>query len=212
MDHIGNIISDYQNNNLGTNVLPVDPPKLELQLEPKQTFSINTEELKKKIYILKDQIDSIIKILENGKENKIIIVEQDISSPNSQILNSEKIIEGVFNGEKMIGPDGKEYAIPQNYASKSKLIEGDLMKLIIAENGRFIFKQIGPAKRKRLVGKLNFESDIQRWVAVTNNDKKYKVLTASITFFHGKPNDEAVIIVPENEQSDWAAVENLIIK
>src|SRR3989344_7530398 len=32
-----------------------------------------------------------------------------------------RVIEGVFNGEKMIGADGSEYNIPANYASKPKL-------------------------------------------------------------------------------------------
>ncbi|MBU4432193.1 hypothetical protein KKD60_02860, partial [Patescibacteria group bacterium] len=38
-----------------------------------------------------------------------------------------KIVEGVFDGENMIGPDGKQYSIPANYASKSKLVEGDIL-------------------------------------------------------------------------------------
>ena len=34
----------------------------------------------------------------------------------------------------MIGPDGKNYPVPANYASKSKLIEGDILKLTITPN------------------------------------------------------------------------------
>ena len=50
----------------------------------------------------------------------------------------------------MLSPDGKNYPIPANYASKSKLVEGDLMKLTIAEDGSFIYKQIGPVPRSKL--------------------------------------------------------------
>ena len=32
----------------------------------------------------------------------------------------EKIIEGIFDGQNMIGPKQKVYPIPSNYASKSK--------------------------------------------------------------------------------------------
>src|SRR3989344_7540515 len=64
------------------------------------------------------------------------------------------IIEGVFDGQNMIGPDGKKYSIPANYASKSKLVEGDILKLTIDTQGNFIYKQIGPIERTRLIGTL----------------------------------------------------------
>ena len=64
------------------------------------------------------------------------------------------IIEGVFDGQNMVGPDGKLYSVPANYASKSKLVEGDLLKLTISPDGSFIYKQIGPVERERIVGVL----------------------------------------------------------
>ena len=65
------------------------------------------------------------------------------------------IIEGVFDGQNMVGPDGKLYSVPANYASKSKLVEGDMMKLTISPDGSFIYKQVGPVERDRIVGVLN---------------------------------------------------------
>ena len=65
-----------------------------------------------------------------------------------------KIIEGVFDGQMMLGPDGKSYPIPANYASKSKLVEGDILKLTIADDGSFIYKQIGPVERRQVIGKV----------------------------------------------------------
>jgi hypothetical protein len=35
----------------------------------------------------------------------------------------DKIIEGVFTGEGMLGSDGNIYPVPQNYASKSLLVQ-----------------------------------------------------------------------------------------
>jgi hypothetical protein len=67
---------------------------------------------------------------------------------------SGKIIEGVFDGQVMIGPDGKSYPVPANYASKSKLVEGDILKLTIADDGGFIYKQIGPIPRRQIIGTL----------------------------------------------------------
>ncbi len=39
-----------------------------------------------------------------------------------------KVIEGTFNGQNMVADDGKIYPIQANYASKSRLIQGDRMK------------------------------------------------------------------------------------
>jgi len=122
--------------------------------------------------------------------------------------NEAQIIEGVFNGEKMIGPDGREYSIPSNYASKSKLVEGDLMKLSISPTGSFIYKQIGPIERRRLIGETVMDSKSGQW-SVSANNKMYKILTASASFFHAKPGMQAVILVPKDGESRWAAVENI---
>src|ERR1700751_2253296 len=51
-----------------------------------------------------------------------------------------KVIEGVFDGQNMVGTDGKTYPVPANYASKSKLVQGDILKLTVAENGTFLYK------------------------------------------------------------------------
>lgn len=74
--------------------------------------------------------------------------------PGEEIQGEQRTIEGVFDGENMIGPDGKQYNVPANYASKSKLVEGDILKLAITGSGTFIYKQIGPIERARVVGVL----------------------------------------------------------
>lgn len=51
-----------------------------------------------------------------------------------------RIIKGEFDGQHMAGEDGKRYPIPPNYASKSKLLTGDRLKLIIDVDSSFIFK------------------------------------------------------------------------
>lgn len=119
------------------------------------------------------------------------------------------IIEGVFNGQIMIGPDGKEYSVPANYASKSKLVEGDILKLTIDNSGSFIYKQISPVERRRLMGHLVRNKENNEFVVLAN-EKVYKVLTASVTYFKGEEGDEVVILVPQDSESAWAAVENVI--
>jgi hypothetical protein len=119
------------------------------------------------------------------------------------------VIEGIFDGKGMVGPDGKDYPIPPNYASKSKLVEGDMLKLTVTPTGAFIFKQIGPIERDRKVGALVHDAQVDEF-AVIVGDKKYRVLKASITYFRGEDGDEAVILVPKMSPSKWAAVENVI--
>jgi hypothetical protein len=110
----------------------------------------------------------------------------------------------------MIGPEGKQYPVPANYASKSKLVEGDVLKLTIAEDGSFIYKQIGPVERKKVMGVLL--QDEKGDYRVIAEGKTYRVLLASITYFKAEAADEITIVVPEERESQWAAVENVIKK
>lgn len=120
-----------------------------------------------------------------------------------------QIVEGVFNGQNMVGPDGKIYTIPANYVSKSKLVEGDLLKLTILPDGSFMYKQIGPIERSRLVGTLVLSPDTGDYT-VAVGQKHYRVIKASITYYKGMPGDEVVILTPQDAESSWAAVENVI--
>lgn len=120
-----------------------------------------------------------------------------------------KVIEGVFDGQNMIGPDAKTYSVPANYASKSKLVEGDSLKLTIADDGSFIYKQIGPVERRRVLGLLVRDETTDEFM-VDVNGTRYKVLRASITYFKGEEGDQIVVLVPKNSESKWSAVENVI--
>lgn len=116
-----------------------------------------------------------------------------------------KVIEGVFDGQTMIGPDGKTYPVPANYASKSKLVEGDILKLTIADDGGFLYKQIGPVARRQIIGTL-VQHDGTFYVEASG--REYRVLLASVTYFKAKTGDQISIIIPEdNREAQWAAIE-----
>lgn len=119
-----------------------------------------------------------------------------------------KVIEGVFDGQNMIGPDGKLYPVPANYASKSKLIEGDVLKLSIADDGSFIYKQIGPVERRKVIGILS--KDDKGEYKVVADGKPFKVLLASLTYFKAETGDQVTIVLPKDHDPEWAAVENVI--
>lgn len=141
-----------------------------------------------------------------AKELLVSLIGDDDSAP---VMPSEdiagKIIEGVFDGQNMVGSDGKTYPVPANYASKSKLVEGDILKLTIADDGAFLYKQIGPVARTQKVGTLVMESG---HYFVNVDKQKYRVLLASVTYFKAKPGDQVSINVPEsNDDAEWAALE-----
>lgn len=130
-----------------------------------------------------------------------------ITAPRDSIVSSPegKIIEGIFDGQIMIGPDGKNYPVPANYASKSKLVEGDILKLTITDDGKFLYKQIGPVERKTVIGTLVAHDD-KYYVEVAG--KEYQILYASVTYFHLKNGSQVSVVIPaKNEDAAWAAVE-----
>lgn len=133
----------------------------------------------------------------------------DGAVPNSEKeMAGERVIEGVFDGQNMQGNDGEEYPVPPNYASKSKLVEGDVMKLTIGVDGSFVYKQIGPVERRREVGQLVVDEHGTFGVKVA--DRLYKVLLASVTFYKAEEGDEVTILLPKNAEAEWGAVEHVI--
>ena len=134
-----------------------------------------------------------------------LVGDDDKVAPIAREDTLGKVIEGVFDGQNMVGSDGKTYPVPANYASKSKLVQGDILKLTIAEDGAFLYKQIGPIPRKQVVGTLILENG-HYFVDVAG--KKLRVLLASVTYFKAQPGDQVSVNVPEDDAAaEWAALE-----
>lgn len=171
-----------------------------------------------KLALLKEMLDSIESNLRSAKQilneiggssvktNYVKMAEKIETDTENE---NDNIVEGVFNGQTMTDKENKEYPVPANYASKSKLIPGDVLKLTIKEDGSFLYKQIGPVDRKRIIGTLTYEDGQYKVIA---NAKAYKVLLASVTYFKAEVGDKITLIVPENEDSEWGAIENVLPK
>jgi hypothetical protein len=121
-----------------------------------------------------------------------------------------KIIYGTFDGQIMIGEDNKQYPVPANYASKSKLVETDLLKLTITPTGNFVYKQVGPVERRYLIGIV--EKDENGNFVVNVDGRRYKILLAAATYFKVEPGDEVTLVVPRDQESTWGAIENVLRK
>ncbi len=166
--------------------------------------------LKQMIDRAQKQMETATKMMEKIEAGEDVDISSLTQKPPRQADPEEgEIVEGVFDGVQMMGNDGKEYSIPPNYASKSKLVEGDILKLTILDDGSFLYKQIGPAERKRLRGTLMQDEDTGEYTVMAGGNT-YKVLSASVTYFKGEVGDEVVILVPSDKQSQWAAVENIM--
>jgi len=164
-----------------------------------------------KIQSLREMISNAEKTLQGAKAMLLQLEGKRKVGRKKKISNEDsdgKIIEGAFDGQIMIGNDGKQYPVPANYASKSKLVEGDVLKLTITVDGSFIYKQIGPVERKRLIGTVN--QDVDGNYFVVSEGKAYRVILASITYFKIKPGDEVTIVTSRDINSDWGSIENVI--
>lgn len=160
----------------------------------------------KQVKRLRSLISEAETSLAAAKELILSLLGDDVEATTAVVEeNIGKIIEGVFDGQNMVGSDGKTYPVPANYASKSKLVQGDILKLTIADDGSFLYKQIGPIPRKQLVGALELQ-DGHYYVKV--GERKYRVLLASVTYFKAKPGDQVSVNVPQDDKdTEWAALE-----
>ncbi|HLN18709.1 MAG TPA: hypothetical protein VK255_00890 [Patescibacteria group bacterium] len=166
-----------------------------------------------KIQALRDMIYNAEKTLQGAKAMLLQLEGKKKVGRKKKVdedAEGGKVIEGTFDGQIMLGTDGKQYPVPANYASKSKLVEGDMLKLTITPDGSFIYKQIGPVERKRVIGLVSQDSDGNYFVAAEG--KAYKVLLASITYFKVEPGDEVTLVIPRDIDSDWGAIENVLQK
>lgn len=143
----------------------------------------------------------------NASRERMVGFASSMSEPASSA--GGKVVEGVFDGQNMVDSDGQTYPVPANYASKSKLVEGDGMKLTITDEGKFIYKQIKPIERRTVVGVLIQEDGQYKVLA---SGKPYRVLLASVTFYKAEIGDQVTILLPEGRDAEWGAIEAVIPK
>lgn len=116
-------------------------------------------------------------------------------------------IEGSFDGLQLVTSDGKKYDVPANYAAKSKLVYGDVLKLIEVD-GKEIFKQVEKKERKELHAVLSKKEG--QWFALTDAGS-YQMSETVAEYNQFEVNDEAVVLVPEdNLNVPFAALDEMV--
>ena len=189
--------------------VPVFPEKKMIQINPDEK---NDLEKSRKIDALREMINNAEKTIQSAKAMLLQLEGKKKLGRKRKVEESDEgtIVEGTFDGQIMLGVDGKQYPVPANYASKSKLVEGDMLKLTITHNGSFVYKQIGPIERAHALGIVS--QDEKGNYYVFSEGKPYKVLLASITYFKAEPGDEVAIVRPRDIESSWASIENVLQK
>ncbi|MFA5926511.1 MAG: hypothetical protein WC831_06360 [Parcubacteria group bacterium] len=180
----------------------------------KKTTEKDKDQELQKISAIREMISNAERTIVSARAMLAQLEGKPLSKRNTPTLSPEEeggeIVEGVFDGQVMIGTNGKQYPVPANYASKSKLVEGDMLKLTITPDGSFVYKQIGPVERKRLIGIVS-QDDLGNYVVIADG-KAYRVLLASVTYFKAEPGDEVTVVTPKLGDSVWGAIENLVKK
>ena len=173
----------------------------------------------KKLQAIRDFIISSERSLKNAKnllaevlkEKNIVIndTELDTDGLTSYASDDSKVVEWVFTGEEMLGSDSHKYPVPANYASKSKMVQWDKLKLTILPSGKMLYKQIMPIDRETKVGLLT--KDLGKFQVVADW-KSYDVLTAAVTHFKWEIGDSITVIIPKGKDATYAAIETVIPK
>ncbi len=165
-----------------------------------------------KIQALRDMIMNAERTIQGAKA-MLLQIEGKKKSGRPKKLESDlegTVVEGTFDGQIMLGTDGRQYPVPANYASKSKLVEGDLLKLTITPDGSFVYKQISPIDRKHAIGIVSQDEGGNYHVLV--DGEPYRVLLASVTYFRVAPGDEVAVVMPRELDASWVAIENVLQK
>lgn len=171
-----------------------------------------------KIKALRDLVHSAQWSINSAKKllNSLIWEEgDDMDEPMDASTGSSysqwdlTIVEWVFTGESMLGPDGNTYPVPQNYASKSLLVQWSKLKAIIEPTGRIKYKIIGEIPFETKVGIITKNGDKFQ---INTDEKSYNVLMAAITFHKCEIGDIVSIRVPEWKNATYAVIEAIIPK
>jgi hypothetical protein len=171
----------------------------------------------KKIAAIRDLIESAQKSITTARKILSTMEEEgweshgevDMTWLQSYKSGPNKIVEGVFTGEAMLGSDGNMYPVPQNYASKSHLVQGSKLKATIGSDGKITYKIIEEIPFETQVGLITMNRDKYQ---VVSEGKTYNVLTASITFLKANIGDSVSLRLPQGKEATYATLEAIIPK
>jgi hypothetical protein len=170
------------------------------------------------IEVAENNLKSARVLLSQLTDEKGVTLNDEISRPTTHRSismdesNALEVVEGSFDGEQMVGDNGKVYVVPQNYASKTQLVVGDRMKWISLPDGEK-FKLISPVDRERVTGVFDIVADTYL-VILDGYPHPVKLLKASSTYAMKQlglqPGDEVAIYIPKGSVPSHGAFINVV--
>jgi len=165
------------------------------------TVDLKDPNLKSQLNKLKKLVDAAERALDSAKDVMEAIMER-------KDYKSMPGVEGKYDGKYIIASDGSKHEVPSNYAAKSRLVYGDVLK-IIEEDGKKVFKQIEKVARKNLEGVVTKKEG--KWHVLTETGS-HLLLDRAIEFNQVKLNDLIDVVLPESNLSAPFAAFNKVVK
>lgn len=154
--------------------------------------------------MLTEQTKSIIQAIESAEKSlalaKKLLGGEGVSGPG---------VVGRFDGESIVTEKGQKHYVPPNYASKSRLVVGDTLRMI-GQGEKALFKQIEKKERIKVSGVLTKKDG--QWAAVVA-EGSFFVLPVSVQYFKGEIGDEVEVLIPKDYKETkprWAALEMVV--
>jgi len=155
------------------------------------------------------KFDSIKKLLRSAQfqlEHVSNVIEMMEHEEKKAYYQSVPGTEGTFDGQYLIASDGRKTEVPGNYAAKSRLVCGDVLK-VFADNGKQVFKQIDKVERKKIDGVLTKKEG--KWCILADTGS-YKILDVAAEFNQAELNDKVSAFIPaSNLNASFAALDRV---
>ncbi len=121
-----------------------------------------------------------------------------------------KICHGLYDGVQFVSQEcdtltTMNYPVPLNYASKSLLVAGDRLKLMVSSQGKISYKLIKPTLRKHI--KWVVYKKEGEYIALWSDDQHYKLNTAAVVYYKCKIGDDVSLVINASESMPYATIE-----
>lgn len=116
-------------------------------------------------------------------------------------------IVGYFDGASIVSDDGTKHDVPYNYIAKSRVLYGDILK-IIEINDKKVFKNIDKRERVKAEGIITKKQG--EWYVLTSHGS-HKLLKTACEFHNLEVNDRVSVVLPgDNVKAPFAALDKVL--
>lgn len=162
---------------------------------------MSVSEIRQSVENIKKELDNLVRLVENGSTGTATGAANQVAQSSDEVIGT-----GQYDGFYVTTEDGQKHEVPPTYASKSRVVFGDTLKIL--KNGdRVYFEHLNKVPRKELSGILTKKEGSWHFLS---HSGVYKVLDVAVEYYKGKELDEAIALVPEdNLEAPFAALDKV---